>query len=221
MFVLGFRGKPSLSFKGSRLKRTVKSENCDFLSCSYQLRREIDWERLLCNRAWCRQHWGTIVPIRGTGIPLLSLIFSLSSVFIQAVIVSRLAALYPGLAGQWEQNKGVELNTLIPGWWVFPPVSHKQLANIPAVAWGKRQTQTHTQCVCWLAELRDTFLLPSLCHCFWISGPWYFSVGLRLLRNLSFCKLIHCMVDQKIFFSPWSVLWVLQTIIHLILEQLQ
>lgn len=207
MFVLGFRGKPLLSFKGSWLKRTVKSENCYFLSSSYQLRREIGWECLLCNRAWYRQRCGTIVPIRGTGIPLFSLIFSLSSVFIQAVIVSRWAALYPGLAGQWQQNKGVELNTLIPGWWVFPPVSHKQLADIPAAAWSKRQTHTHTYSVCagWLSLGTHSFFHP--CAVVFGSVVLDISQWVSGYYEISFCKLFHCTVDQKIFFSPWSVLW--------------
>lgn len=132
---------------------------------------------------------GTIVPISATNIPLLSLVFSHSSVFIQTVTVSRLAALSPRcrvIECGIKVLISIELSTLIPGWGLyFPPSKPEAISQHPHSGTDqKANTHTHVQCVCCLTELRDTFLLPSLCCCVWISDPWYFSVGLRVIAKI-------------------------------------
>lgn len=120
---------------------------------------------------------------------------------------------------QASESRIKELNSWIPGWWVFPPVNHKQLALILTAA---RQTHTHTNTyrVYWLTELRDTFFLPSLAVVFG-----------SVILNISQWVLVYCIICHspnlftlglmgRYFSVPRGCLWVLFKMIHLILEQL-
>lgn len=146
----GFRNVCSwLQRKASWLQRRLQSVNSLWLAPVSLL----NWE--------C----GTIVPISATNIPLLSLVFSHSSVFIQTVTVSRLAALSPRcrvIECGIKVLISIELSTLIPGWGLyFPPSKPEAISQHPHSSTGqKANTHTYSVCAAWLSLGTHSFFHP-------------------------------------------------------------